>query len=597
MKKTQICIVLILGLLIVFQFSISVNSEGLENEINLGYEEDTEERIETDFQYESVGLSSKYDPRETGIYTEINHQEGMTICWMYGTIATAEQNVMKNFGRKFNISELHGVVALSDSIKKTRMTYDDTGYYTSGPIRSGTKAMALQYATNWNSPIFDDDTYNWFANVEENDYPKEIFTNNQFAQHHNMINITQNEEQFSESESLIRVTGAKYITKNKDSIKYAVYNFGAVQIDLYIDSNGKENHANGDQAYYSNLAMANHAVTIVGWDDNYSVENFKAGNRPQNDGAWLVKNSSGTDFQNTGYIWVSYETVSLNNPMTITGVKRGSDQDVEYMLSYDYLPIKSGKHTSSTVYLTNVYDLSSRLDDYNEINQIMFYYKVSGECTYNTRVIPFDNSLPQQINQYSVLATGQLSGEGYLTKQLTTPYSINEEYDNVAIVLEMVPASNSTIIHLPTESHTKGNYSINPNESFYYIDSGGNSSLIWIDNANDSSFTNDAGGNYCIRPVLHNSLSNNHYVNISPSQTTNSGTDICISIDSDSTLFSIRDSTNRVLYEGVDYFIENQCVIITSSYVDAIKNRNTTLYFDFNNEMSSSFLILKRPTN
>lgn len=597
MKKSKICIILILGLLIVFQFSISVNSEGLENEINLGYEEDTEERIETDFQYESVGLSSKYDPRETGIYTEINNQVGTSICWMYGTIATAEQNVMKNFGRKFNISELHGAVALSDSIKKTRMTYDDTGYYTSGPIRAGTKAMALQYVTNWNSPIFDDDTYNWFANVKENDYPKEIFTNNQFAQHHNMINITQNEEQFSESESLIRVTGAKYITKNKDSIKYAVYNFGAVQIDLYIDSNGKENHANGDQAYYSTSAMANHAVTIVGWDDNYSVENFKAGNRPQNDGAWLVKNSYGTNFQNTGYIWVSYETVSLNNPMTITGVKRGSDQDVEYMLSYDYLPIKSGKHTSSTVYLTNVYDLSSWLDDYNEINQIMFYYKVSGECTYNIRVIPFDNSLPQQINQYSVLATGQLSGEGYITKQLTTPYSLNEEYDNVAIVLEMVPASNSTKIYLPTESHTKGNYSINPNESFYYIDSGGNSSLIWVDNANDSSFTNDTGGNYCIRPVLHNSLSNNHYVNISPSQTTNSGTDICISIDSDSTLFSIRDSTNRVLYEGVDYFIENQCVIITSSYVDAMKNRNTTLYFDFNNEMSSSFLILKRPTN
>lgn len=597
MRISRKNIALVMAFLIAFQFSISVNAEELVNEMSLGYEEDTEERIETDFQYEGVSLAQKYDPRETGIFTDMNNQGSMGICWMYGMTATEEQNLVKNFGRKINISEMHGVVALSDSVKKTRLTNSDTGYYTSGPIRAGNKSMALQYVTNWNSPIFDDDTYNWFANVKENDYPKSIFLNNPFAVIHNTIDISQNEAQFTESESLIRVTDAKYIAKNKDSIKYAIHNFGAVQIDFYIDSSLLKTDENGDQAYYSPLALANHAVTIVGWDDNYPVNNFTAGTRPQNNGAWLVKNSWGSNSEKTGYLWVSYETSSISNPLAITGVKRGSNQDVEYMLSYDYLPIKSGKHTSSTVYLTNVYDLSNHFDDYNEINQIMFYYKVSGECSYNIRVIPFDNYLPQQINQYSVLATGQLSGEGYLTKQLTTPYSLNEEYDNVAIVLEMVPASNSTIIYLPTESHTKGYYRINANESFYCIDSSGSSSLIWTDNANDFSFTNAAGGNYCLRPVLHNSLSNEHYANVSPAQATNIGTDICIGIDSDSTLFSIRDSTNRVLYEGVDYYIGNKCVIITSSYVDAVKNRNTTLHFDFNNEVSSSFLILKRSNN
>ena len=40
----------------------------------------------------------------------------------------------------------------------------------------------------------------------------------------------------------------------------------------------------------------------------------------------------------------------------------GSNQDIEYMLSYDYLPFKSGKSVNSTVYMTNVYDVSDYLD-------------------------------------------------------------------------------------------------------------------------------------------------------------------------------------------------------------------------------------------
>ena len=53
-----------------------------------------------------------------------------------------------------------------------------------------------------------------------------------------------------------------------------------------------------------------HAVTIIGWDDNYSKNNFKSNCRPQNDGAWLILNSWGTDWGNNGTAWVSYEDIS-----------------------------------------------------------------------------------------------------------------------------------------------------------------------------------------------------------------------------------------------------------------------------------------------
>ena len=93
---------------------------------------------------------------------------------------------------------------------------------------------------------------------------------------------------------------------------------------------------------------ANHAVTIVGWDDAYPAENFLAEHRPPADGAWLFRNSwgAGTNaFPNTGkgnwgipealrdgngevvrdgngdpvmaasgYFWLSYYDLSICNP-------------------------------------------------------------------------------------------------------------------------------------------------------------------------------------------------------------------------------------------------------------------------------------------
>ncbi len=49
-----------------------------------------------------------------------------------------------------------------------------------------------------------------------------------------------------------------------------------------------------------------HMVTIVGWDNNFSADEFDpvaTGN-----GAWLVQDSQGTGFGDNGYYWLSYDT-------------------------------------------------------------------------------------------------------------------------------------------------------------------------------------------------------------------------------------------------------------------------------------------------
>ncbi len=63
--------------------------------------------------------------------------------------------------------------------------------------------------------------------------------------------------------------------------------------------------------YTSSLGNGDHAVCVVGWDDSFSRDNFSGNEKPEADGAWLVRNSwaSGefADHQEfAGYFWMSY---------------------------------------------------------------------------------------------------------------------------------------------------------------------------------------------------------------------------------------------------------------------------------------------------
>ena len=94
--------------------------------------------------------------------------------------------------------------------------------------------------------------------------------------------------------------------------------------------------------YIPEFMGANHVVCIVGWDDNYSRENFNPLYQPPADGAWIAKNSwgartdpddadSGWGVDGSGYFYLSYYDQSVATPTSFVFDVFSDDFVEEYL--------------------------------------------------------------------------------------------------------------------------------------------------------------------------------------------------------------------------------------------------------------------------
>ena len=75
-----------------------------------------------------------------------------------------------------------------------------------------------------------------------------------------------------------------------------------------------------------------HELILVGWDNQYSKENFVT--QPKKDGAFIAQNSFGNSWGDNGFFYISYEDVHLLNE--VYAITKFESQPVkENMYAYD----------------------------------------------------------------------------------------------------------------------------------------------------------------------------------------------------------------------------------------------------------------------
>jgi hypothetical protein len=174
---------------------------------------------------------------------------------------------------------------------------------------------------------------------------------------------------------VIRDENDGYESTNEEAItaiKSEIMHGRAVSIMLRgDDGGGKYMNKETWAQYVGDGSKLDHVVCVVGWDDDFSVDNFVADSKPPANGAWLIKNSWGSETdskpddlgnvvdksdwgitdengKHTGYFWCSYYDQSLSEAESMEFDSDLSSDEYIVVDQYDYMPALSDPLTSTS---------------------------------------------------------------------------------------------------------------------------------------------------------------------------------------------------------------------------------------------------------
>ncbi len=244
-------------------------------------------------------LPKQYDLRKVNGVTPIKLQQGGT-CWAHGTCAAIESNLLvsgtwKKLGAKDlpSLSEYH-LDWWNGFNRHKNNDLDDVAKSPTGLTvhNGGDYRVSAAYITRGDgivcAPMKPDnsaDTTSWYKAIPELRHPeyKRFYV--------------RDIEWFTLGDNL----------ENIDVIKRRIMTEGAIGTAYCASGLAPKGFVSKDFVHYQPIghkAKPNHAVAIVGWDDE-KVSADPNQKLPQ-PGAWLIKNSWGTKRGDQGYYWISY---------------------------------------------------------------------------------------------------------------------------------------------------------------------------------------------------------------------------------------------------------------------------------------------------
>ena len=365
-----------------------------------------------------------YSLLDHGLLTIPKDQQSSGNCWAFTAIAALESAILKASGESFDLSE--------ENMKNVIAKFSDYGWDIS-TNDGGYDNMPFGYLASWLGPVLEsEDTFDDKGTLSA------VF------------------------ESIMHVQNIKFLTRkdylDNDEVKKAILKYGAVGTSMLFDNN----FFKGEGYYCWSFYSSNHAVTIVGWDDNYSRDNFYGLPEDKGDGAWIVRNSWGPDWNDNGYFYVSYYDEKLAQP--------GVDNSAYVFVLNDTMKYDRNYQ----------YDIAGRTDNYyGDFNEI--WYKnlftaqsdeyLSAISTYFEKTTNWSAKIT--VNGEVKLIKNSTSDAGYYTLDLgeMIPLKTNDTFE-----VELKVTATDSVSMPISEEFSLNKMIYTPGISYFSLDG-----INWID--------------------------------------------------------------------------------------------------------------------
>lgn len=341
---------------------------------------------------EEVELPAKYDMRALERVTPVRDQGLYGTCWAFASLAALETTLTPQENVVFSPDHM----SLCNS-------------FSLGQNEGGEYTMAIAYLASWQGPVYEsDDPYGDGETNESVEARKHL------------------------EEALI------IAPKDYQAIKEAIYKYGAVETSIYTQMKAADswsNYYNRERAtyYYNVEAPCNHDIIIVGWDDNFPKEYFTI--QPENDGAFICKNSWGTAFGEEGYFYVSYEDANIGTTNVVYS-KLGAADNFDHIYQSDLLGWTGQLgYNRESAYFANVYTAGEK----EELAAVSFY-ATDADTSYQVFVVRnFEDT--ESLNDRILVKEGKFESAGYYTLRLDQPVSLDDNEKFAIVVYIETPGS------------------------------------------------------------------------------------------------------------------------------------------------------------
>lgn len=388
---------------------------------------------------------SSYSSVDEGYITSVKDQGDYGTCWAHAAMASSEASLIKNNGytTSLNLSELHFAYFFYNN------AYDEMGLLSGDSTDPGSDGYLDAGGFNYYSMI---KLANWTGPIDE--------TKNSAYAYSNAGNYLSKPSREAYSLDMVHLKNAYFAdTSDLDAMKEMIMKYGAGDFGYYYDSTNAHYNSSTGGYYYNGSEYANHEVTVVGWDDNYAVTNFKSRYRPSKPGAWLVKNSWGSSECLNGYFWLSYYDSSvLQDPAAFYefDTVNNYDHNYQYDGSGNFVSEWTDSRVSTVDYTTSGiqysgisgggYEANVFTSQQSETVQAVSFFTMNKDVNYEVNVYKNVTSTPTTGELQSAATTsGTLTNAGYHTISLNSPVQVASG-EKFAVSVKLSGSSNVTFM-------------------------------------------------------------------------------------------------------------------------------------------------------